>query len=80
MVIEVGHAAVQAALTRSTAPATGRAEALRLRPRVALLRAVERQRVAAPVALAERVSALAMLDRKLADRRLIRRAVAKVHQ
>jgi GT2 family glycosyltransferase len=80
MVIEVGHAAVQAALTRSTAPATGRAEALRLRPRVALLRAVERQRVAGPVALAERVSALAMLDRKLADRRLIRRAVAKVHQ
>lgn len=73
LAIEVGHGAVQTALSRSLAPMTGRLEALRLLPRVAFLRAVDRQSVTATVSLADRISPLAMLGRKLADRRLIRR-------
>ena len=80
LAIEVGHGAVQTALSRSIAPMSGRAEALRFRPRVAFLRAVDRHAVSSTVSLADRVGPLAMLGRKLADRRLIRRPGAETRQ
>ena len=79
--IEVGHAAVQSALSRSAAPIKGRAEALRLRPRVAVLRAVaRRQPLTARVPLAKRIGPWAMLGRKLAGRQLIRQAAVEAER
>jgi N-acetylglucosaminyl-diphospho-decaprenol L-rhamnosyltransferase len=75
LVIEVAHGVVQTALSRSAAPISGRAEALRFRSRVAFLRAVDRRgRLTAAVPLAGRVGLRAMLGRKLVGRRLMHRS------